>query len=67
MNRRRRYLGLDVLARCRIRPITDTDYTTAEEVTTQRSARDRHEDHAVAVTRHASGRDSVQAGSDDSC
>jgi putative transposase len=30
----RRYLGLDVLARCRIRPVTDTDGTT-QEVTTQ--------------------------------
>ena len=30
----RRYLGLDVLARCRIRPVTDTG-TTGEEVTTQ--------------------------------
>jgi hypothetical protein len=30
----RRYLGLDVLARCRIRPVTNTD-TTDEEVTTQ--------------------------------
>ena len=31
----RRYLGLDVLARCRIRPVTDNDATTgAEEVTT---------------------------------
>ncbi|SFF54914.1 Transposase, Mutator family [Blastococcus tunisiensis] len=29
----RRYLGLDVLARCRIRPVADTDSTTAEEVT----------------------------------
>ena len=28
----RRYLGLDVLARCRLRPVTDTDDTT-EEVT----------------------------------
>src|SRR3954471_20324863 len=32
----RRYLGLDVLARCRLRPVTDTA-TTAEEVTTQTS------------------------------
>ena len=30
----RRYLGLDVLARCRIRPVTDTG-STPEEVTTQ--------------------------------
>ena len=31
----RRYLGLDVLARCRLRPVTDTDTTTGiEEVTT---------------------------------
>ena len=30
----RRYLGLDVLARCRLRPVTDTD-TTSEEVTGQ--------------------------------
>ncbi len=31
----RRYLGLDVLARCRIRPVTEPDTTTgAEEVTT---------------------------------
>ena len=30
----RRYLGLDVLARCRLRPVTDTDGTTPE-VTTQ--------------------------------
>ena len=30
----RRYLGLDVLARCRIRPVTDTA-DTGEEVTTQ--------------------------------
>ena len=30
----RRYLGLDVLARCRLRPVTDTDGTT-QEVTTQ--------------------------------
>ena len=30
----RRYLGLDVLARCRLRPVTDTDDTT-EEVTGQ--------------------------------
>ena len=29
----RRYLGLDVLARCRIRPVADT--VTDEEVTTQ--------------------------------
>src|SRR5437763_14361888 len=29
----RRYLGLDVLARCRIRPVTDTSLTGAEEVT----------------------------------
>ncbi len=31
----RRYLGLDVLARCRIRPVTgtDTDSTASEEVT----------------------------------
>jgi putative transposase len=28
----RRYLGLDVLARCRIRPITGTDSATTEEV-----------------------------------
>ena len=32
----RRYLGLDVLARCRIRPVTDTG-TTAEGVTAQPS------------------------------
>jgi transposase-like protein len=32
----RRYLGLDVLARCRIRPVTDTDTTeTTQEVTDQ--------------------------------
>ena len=30
----RRYLGLDVLARCRLRPVTDTAAPT-EEVTTQ--------------------------------
>jgi hypothetical protein len=30
----RRYLGLDALTRCRIRPIDHTDETT-EEVTTQ--------------------------------
>ena len=30
----RRYLGLDVLARCRLRPVTDTDGTT-EEVNSQ--------------------------------
>ena len=30
----RRYLGLDVLARCRLRPVTDTG-DTSEEVTTQ--------------------------------
>jgi len=30
----RRYLGLDVLARCRLRPVTATD-TTTQEVTTQ--------------------------------
>ena len=30
----RRYLGLDVLALCRLRPVTDTDGTT-QEVTTQ--------------------------------
>ena len=30
----RRYLGLDVLTRCRIRPVTDTDDTN-QEVTTQ--------------------------------
>ena len=30
----RRYLGLDVLARCRLRPVTDTG-NTSEEVTTQ--------------------------------
>jgi transposase-like protein len=30
----RRYLGLDVLARCRIRPVTDPD-GTSEEVTAQ--------------------------------
>jgi hypothetical protein len=29
----RRYLGLDVLARCRIRPVADTDSATTEEVT----------------------------------
>jgi hypothetical protein len=29
----RRYLGLDVLARCRIRPVADTASTTTEEVT----------------------------------
>ena len=29
----RRYLGLDVLARCRIRPVPGTDSTSAEEVT----------------------------------
>ena len=29
----RRYLSLDVLARCRLRPVTDT--STGEEVTTQ--------------------------------
>ncbi len=29
----RRYLGLDVLARCRLRPVTDT--STDEEVTGQ--------------------------------
>jgi hypothetical protein len=31
----RRYLGLDILARCRIRPVagTDTDSDTTEEVT----------------------------------
>jgi hypothetical protein len=28
-----RYLGLDVLARSRIRPVPDTESTTAEEVT----------------------------------
>src|SRR3954447_2481760 len=34
----RRYLGLDVLARCRLRPVTDTDTdtdSTTQEVTTQ--------------------------------
>ena len=34
----RRYLGLDVLARCRLRPVTDTDTDTgdtSEEVTAQ--------------------------------
>ena len=31
---RRRYLGLDVLARCRLRPVTDTG-DTSEEVTAQ--------------------------------
>jgi transposase-like protein len=29
----RRYLGLDVLARCRIRPVADTASTTTEKVT----------------------------------
>ena len=29
----RRYLGLDVLARCRIRPVTGTDSDTTQEVT----------------------------------
>jgi hypothetical protein len=29
----RRYLGLDVLARCRIRPVADTASTNTEEVT----------------------------------
>ena len=29
----RRYLGLDVLGRCRIRPVADTDNDPAEEVT----------------------------------
>jgi putative transposase len=29
----RRYLGLDVLARCRIRPVPGTDSTSTEEVT----------------------------------
>jgi putative transposase len=29
----RRYLGLDVLARSRIRPVPDTDDTSTEEVT----------------------------------
>jgi putative transposase len=29
----RRYLGLDVLARCRIRPIADTNSATTQEVT----------------------------------
>jgi transposase-like protein len=29
----RRYLGLDVLARCRIRPVPGTDSTASEEVT----------------------------------
>jgi putative transposase len=29
----RRYLGLDVLARCRIRPVTGTDSATTQEVT----------------------------------
>ena len=29
----RRYLGLDVLARCRIRPVPGTDLTASEEVT----------------------------------
>src|SRR4051812_42877163 len=29
----RRYLGLDVLARCRIRPVPDTNTAAAEEVT----------------------------------
>jgi putative transposase len=29
----RRYLGLDVLARCRIRPVAGTDSATTEEVT----------------------------------
>ncbi|SDY92037.1 Transposase, Mutator family [Modestobacter sp. DSM 44400] len=33
----RRYLGLDVLARCRMRPVTDTANTSPEEVTTQTS------------------------------
>jgi hypothetical protein len=31
----RRYLGLDVLARCRIRTVPGTDPTSTEEVTTQ--------------------------------
>ena len=30
----RRYLGLDVLARCRLRPVAGTDSATTEEVTT---------------------------------
>jgi hypothetical protein len=30
---RRRYLGLDVLARCRIRPVADTASTDTEEAT----------------------------------
>jgi putative transposase len=36
----RRYLGLDVLARCRIRPVSDIDTATgAEEVTARPSRR----------------------------
>jgi transposase-like protein len=31
----RRYLGLDVLARCRLRPVTESATDTTQEVTTQ--------------------------------
>jgi Transposase, Mutator family len=51
----RRYLGLDVLTRCRIRSATDT---SAEEVTIPGAQRlTNHEDHAPAVTHHANGLD----------
>jgi hypothetical protein len=55
----RRYLGLDVLARCRLRPVGDTDETT-EEVTipalsTNRSGRSRgrRHNHATGLDHHA--------------
>ncbi len=42
----RRYLGLDVLTRCRLRPVTDTG-RDQEEVTIRRSSPGRPADHAL--------------------
>ena len=55
----RRYLGLDVLARCRLATVPDTTTTNTEEVPTHPGAQrlTNTEDHASTVKHHARGLD----------